>query len=252
MTAMAQVRATAKARDAWWTVLLVDPLALRLVQWSAQRRWVTPNRLTVAAFVLTLAAATAFAQGTRWWLVAGALAYHVGFVLDCSDGKLARLRGTSSIIGQWLDFMLDRLGVTICAVALFAAQYGRTHRAVALVVGTVVIFLNLFHQINGQVIEGALRQAQPTPEREATAATAGASEATGAVGRLRIVLARHRIRADVFSAIEFQMAIFVVGPLLGLVVPVAAAACPLLLLFDLALVAKFIRAARSPSRIDTA
>lgn len=242
MVTAAEVRATAKARDAWWTVLLVDPLALRLVGWSAGRRWITPNRLTLAAFTVTIGAAAAFALGTRWWLVLGAAVYHAGFVLDCMDGKLARLRGSSSPLGQWLDFMLDRVGVTICAVALFGGQYRLTRDPLDLALGAVVIFLNLFHQLNGQIMEGALRQARDTAQPSATLTPTGR---TTLFTRVRSGLGRHRIRADIFSAIEFQMAVFIVGPVLGLVAPVTATACVLLVLFELAAMVKFAHAARS-------
>ncbi|MFS2294977.1 MAG: CDP-alcohol phosphatidyltransferase family protein, partial [Actinomadura sp.] len=45
---------TYKARDAWWTVLLVDPLASRLVKFTANRTRITPNQLTVGALILGL------------------------------------------------------------------------------------------------------------------------------------------------------------------------------------------------------
>ncbi|MFE0222337.1 hypothetical protein ACFW0U_15975, partial [Streptomyces albidoflavus] len=50
-------RLTEKKRDAWWTVLLVDPVATPLVRWTAKyARWVTPNQITWAALFLGLGA----------------------------------------------------------------------------------------------------------------------------------------------------------------------------------------------------
>ncbi|MEU8797112.1 CDP-alcohol phosphatidyltransferase family protein, partial [Spirillospora sp. NPDC048819] len=77
---------TYKARDAWWTVLLVDPLASRLVKVTANRTKVTPNQLTVAALLLGLGAAACFATASWPWLLTGALLYHLSFTLDCMDG----------------------------------------------------------------------------------------------------------------------------------------------------------------------
>ena len=82
---------TYKRRDAWWTVWLVDPLASRLVWLVAPWRWVTPNRLTTAAFAIGVGSAVCFWQGGYGWLVLGALLFHLSFVLDCMDGKIARL-----------------------------------------------------------------------------------------------------------------------------------------------------------------
>ncbi len=39
-----------------------------------------------------------------------ALALAAGLVLDTADGHLARLQGTSSAFGRWLDSVLDELG----------------------------------------------------------------------------------------------------------------------------------------------
>ena len=58
---------TYKKRDAWWTVLLVDPVAVRLVWLVAPYRWITPNRLSFTAFLMGLGAAAA----SRWRTAAG-------------------------------------------------------------------------------------------------------------------------------------------------------------------------------------
>src|ERR1700730_16829398 len=136
---LAQLRTvTYKRRDSWWTVLLVDPLAIYLVRLADRLRWATPNRITALAFLAGLAAAgavVASAPGTGGpgaggpgWLAVGALLYHLAFVLDCVDGKLARWQRRSSVIGGWLDFSLDQIRVVICALALLGGQYAQTRR----------------------------------------------------------------------------------------------------------------------------
>jgi phosphatidylglycerophosphate synthase len=256
-----QVRATAKPRDAWWTVLLVDPVAIRLVRWWAPYQWITPNRITLAAFTLGVGAAGAFAQGSRWWLIVGALLYHVSFVLDCVDGKLARVRGTGSVFGLWLDFIFDRLLVLICAAALMGGQYVRTHQVIYLVLGGVVVVLNLFRQVNGQTMQSARRTMQQQLDAaRGDAETAGSQPDSfaqlssgvrarlGILLRVRELLARHRIRADVISGIEFQMAIFIVGPILGQVLWSTVVAAALLLVFELAMIFQFWLATRTFNR----
>src|SRR5689334_19578887 len=97
-TALADIRErTYKARDAWWTVWLVDPLASRLVWLTSPWPWVTPNRLTLGAFALGGGAAACFLKQSYGWVLAGAVLFHLSFVLDCMDGKTARLNGTGSI-----------------------------------------------------------------------------------------------------------------------------------------------------------
>nr|WP_121433719.1 CDP-alcohol phosphatidyltransferase family protein [Actinomadura pelletieri] len=139
---------TYKARDAWWTVLLVDPLASRLVKITANRTRVTPNQLTVGALVLGLAAGACFTQASWPWLLAGALLYHLSFTLDCMDGKIARLKGTGSVFGAWLDYIFDRVRVLACAIALMGGQYHATGDTAYLWTALAVVFLDMLRYMD--------------------------------------------------------------------------------------------------------
>src|SRR3954465_6717559 len=139
---------TYKRRDAWWTVWLVDPLASRLVWLVSPWRSVTPNRLTFAAFVLGLVSAACFWHQGYAWLLAGAVLFHLSFVLDCMDGKIARLNGTGSVFGAWLDYVFDRLRGAPSGVGLFGGQYVLTDNFVYIWLGGVVVFLDMFRYLN--------------------------------------------------------------------------------------------------------
>lgn len=254
-----QVRATYKRRDAWWTVLLVDPLASRLVQLVAGGRWVTPTRLTGTAFLLGLVAAAAFMQATAGWLVLGAVLYYTSFVIDCMDGKIARLRGTGSVFGSWLDFLLDRVRVVICIVALFGGQFQHTGDARFLYAAIGVTFLALFGYLNGAETDKARarmasRAAPVSPVSPVSPHTSPNGSLPGPVGQLRAVLHRHRIRLNLVSGVEFEMALFVVAPLVaaatgaGAVLAVSVVAGALLIGFELALIGRFWLTARSFDR----
>ncbi|MFI0731964.1 CDP-alcohol phosphatidyltransferase family protein [Streptomyces sp. NPDC021225] len=141
-------RITEKKRDAWWTVMLVDPVATPLVRWTAMHTRVTPNQLTWGAFLVGLGSAACFAQGDWRWLLLGALLYHVSFIFDCMDGKLARLTGAGSVFGAWLDFVFDRIRVLVCAVALMAGQYERTGEVRYIWLALAVAALDALRYIN--------------------------------------------------------------------------------------------------------
>lgn len=140
---------TYKSRDAWWTVFLVDPLAARLVVWTANRTNITPNQITFGAGVLGLGSAVAFAMADWPWLVLGALLFHLSFVLDCMDGKIARLKGNGSVFGAWVDFVFDRIRFFGCMMALFIGQWAATGEVVFLLLMPVVTFLDLLRYLNG-------------------------------------------------------------------------------------------------------
>ncbi|WP_275561968.1 CDP-alcohol phosphatidyltransferase family protein [Streptomyces sp. 5-6(2022)] len=141
-------RITEKKRDAWWTVMLVDPVATPLVRWTARYTRATPNQLTWGAFLVGLGSAACFAQGDWRWLLLGAVLYHVSFIFDCMDGKLARLTGTGSVFGAWLDFVFDRIRVLVCAVALMGGQYARTDDVLYLWLALAVASLDALRYID--------------------------------------------------------------------------------------------------------
>jgi phosphatidylglycerophosphate synthase len=239
---LAEIRErTCKSVDAWWTVLLVDPLAVPLVRLVAPYRWITPNRLTALATVFGLAAAACFAGQGREWLIAGALLFHLGFVVDCMDGKIARLNGTGTLFGAWFDFMFDRLRAIICAAALMGGQYARTGEVVYLWLAVFVVALDLFRYLNA----GQMARIRATMQEERGTAPAWEAPAQRTPrGRLKDGLRRRRIRVHLVSGIEFEMFVFIVAPLTGWIVGTVVLTGALLVVFELRLILMFWRATR--------
>ncbi|MFI7011145.1 CDP-alcohol phosphatidyltransferase family protein [Streptomyces sp. NPDC050145] len=327
-------RVTQKKRDAWWTVLLVDPVATPLVRLTARWTRITPNQITWGALLLGLVSAACFAMGDWRWLILGAVVYHLSFILDCMDGKVARLTGQGSVFGAWLDYIFDRIRVMACAVALMAGQYHRTGELIYVWLAVVVVFLDGLRYINSLEIfktrhtmrkqiksrmraarraENAagiafmedLLRANPEADIEQDLRTASqdardeeaeeAEEAlesgesgevlerqeTAAAGeaqdggeeepakrrkaqvvdlhqefrsrfpiylRFRSFLLRHRIRTHLVSGIEFQMAVFIIGPLVDQVIGATVVAGALLLVFELAIIYKLLLSTRDFGR----
>ncbi|POX42250.1 phosphatidylglycerophosphate synthase [Streptomyces sp. Ru73] len=310
-------RLTQKKRDAWWTVLLVDPVATPLVRQTAMRTRITPNQITWGALLLGLVSAACFALGDWRWLIAGAVVYHLSFILDCMDGKVARLTGQGSVFGAWLDYIFDRIRVMACAVALMGGQYHRTGDTLYIWLAAAVVALDGLRYINSleifktrhtmrKQIKARIRAARraedaaevafmedllrDNPEadieqdlqRARTDGTDGVVGTDGKAGtpvlapvpvtvprprradvidlqrefrsrfpgylRARSYLLRHRVRTHLISGIEFQMGVFIVGPLLDAVIPVTVVSGVLLLVFELAIVYKLLLSTRDFAR----
>jgi phosphatidylglycerophosphate synthase len=262
---------TYKPVDAWWTVLLVDPLASRLVRLVAPYRWITPNVLTLIASIFGFGAAACFATGERWALVAGGILFHISFVVDCMDGKIARLNGTGTMFGQWLDFVLDRVRVFFIALALFGGQFARTDDVAYLWLMAVAIFLDLFRYLNSAQMakvrrsmkdqisayrrplaveaDAAAEMAEPSDEMPEPAPAGGGS----LKGRIGETLRRNRIRTHLISGIEYEMAVFIIAPITGLIFPVTIVAGAGLLAFEAFLIFKLYRACQQfPGKLAAA
>jgi phosphatidylglycerophosphate synthase len=70
---------------------------------------VTPNQLTVIAFIVAMGGAALFAQGTAASAMWAAVLCEVALIFDCADGMLARARNANSRFGSFLDLFLDRI-----------------------------------------------------------------------------------------------------------------------------------------------
>jgi phosphatidylglycerophosphate synthase len=297
------VRKTYKRKDAWWTVWLVDPVAARMAVPIANHTRITPNQISFVSFLVGILSAASFAQGEHRWLIVGALLYHVSFVLDCIDGKIARLKGTGSAFGMWLDFSFDRYKFWLCAAALAYGQYQRTGEVLYVWLALFVAFFDMLRYLNAWQVAKVRREmdkrlkaaAKDKQRRRAALGTtyvvngdpvryvahAGARDggyspvpaamdgdraiyddtvvATtnlhqsffarfGWWPRMRDAVMRHRVRPHLFSGIEYQMFIFVIGPVLDLVVPFVLGSALLLLLFEVALVYKLLLSSRDFAR----
>ena len=319
---------TYKPRDSWWTVWLVDPLASRLVKFTANRTSITPNQLTLAALLLGLVAAVCFFFGDWYWLLAGAVLFHLSFVLDCMDGKIARLKGNGSVFGSWLDYVFDRIRVLFCAVALMGGQFIQTENPVFLWFLLGIVFTDMFRYLNSPQmakVRSAMRRHMAQSIREveersadqdtsgvrraaarfgsdeglgddedavsiggservkapaATETQEGAEAQEGAVAtptgkakkiqrtalqqgfdrrfpwyrRVRETLRENRIRPHLFSGIEYQMGVFIVAPLVGMVsitgmlVTIAASAA-MMFAFELLIIYKLWLSTREFTRV---
>jgi phosphatidylglycerophosphate synthase len=273
---------TYKARDAWWTVFLVDPLAGRLVLRIANRTSITPNQLTWGALVLGLGSAGCFLNSSWQWLVAGAVLYHLSFVLDCMDGKIARLKGTGTVLGGWLDYVFDRVRVLACTLTLMWGQYDATGKELYLLLGIGVVFLDMLRYVDALQVGKVRRQMRGRLEaavEESAAETRPAfledllrqdpeldpdqvrTQTVELIDlqqefrqrfswylRVRDWLRDHRVRTHLVSGIEFQMAVFIVGPLINQVAPVTIAAAALLLVFEGAIMYKLWLSSRDFTR----
>lgn len=102
-------RRTRKPKDLVWNTFVARPLAA-VVLVPLERTSVTPNQVTLATLVVfaTAGGILVFAPGWKALLI-GVGVLELAYVLDCVDGQLARLRGTSTPIGAHLDFLMDEL-----------------------------------------------------------------------------------------------------------------------------------------------
>ncbi|WP_189035831.1 DUF5941 domain-containing protein [Streptomyces daqingensis] len=102
-----RLRSAVKSRDGFFTTFCVSPYSRYIARWCA-RRGLTPNQVTTASLVTALIAAACAATGERAGFVAAGVLLIASFVLDATDGQLARYDLQYSTLGAWLDATFDR------------------------------------------------------------------------------------------------------------------------------------------------
>ncbi|MCX5381390.1 DUF5941 domain-containing protein [Streptomyces sp. NBC_00091] len=128
-----RLRTAVKSRDGFFTTFFISPYSRYIARWCA-RRGLTPNQVTTASLLTALIAAGCAATGERWGYVTAGVLLLVSFVLDCTDGQLARYSLQYSTMGAWLDATFDRAKEYsfYAGLALGAARNGDDVWALAL------------------------------------------------------------------------------------------------------------------------
>ncbi|MFF7639399.1 DUF5941 domain-containing protein [Streptomyces canus] len=128
-----RLKSAVKARDGFFTTYFISPYSRYIARWCA-RRGLTPNQVTTASLLTALIAAACAATGTRGGFIAAGVLLIASFVLDCTDGQLARYSLQYSTLGAWLDATFDRAKeyAYYAGLALGAARGGDDVWALAL------------------------------------------------------------------------------------------------------------------------
>ncbi|MFC8671795.1 DUF5941 domain-containing protein [Streptomyces griseorubiginosus] len=128
-----RLKSAVKSRDGFFTTYFISPYSRYIARWCA-RRGLTPNQVTTASLITALIAAACAATGTRGGFIAAGVLLIASFVLDCTDGQLARYSLQYSTLGAWLDATFDRAKeyAYYAGLALGAARGGDDVWALAL------------------------------------------------------------------------------------------------------------------------
>ena len=76
---------TFKAREEWWSRVFATPIATRVLAVVADWHVVTPNRLTLLSFCLTLSTSCLIILGSEINLICAGIVLQVAYIIDCMD-----------------------------------------------------------------------------------------------------------------------------------------------------------------------
>jgi hypothetical protein len=188
-----------KPWNTYFTLPISIPVAERLAAWR-----VAPNVITVISLIVALCAAVFFYFGDYVSFVIGALLFQASYILDCTDGYVARKLHLSSKFGHWLDHTCDELKKPILLIAMYLGQ-GDVDPWLW-IGGLLYLFSRVLVKTDNTV------KAPPSASRPDLSVEGGSRMLL--TERQRRLFHRFGI-VTLFTSIEAQAIAFVVGPLLG-------------------------------------
>ncbi len=110
--------------DDFWAMLFARPLTILFLLPLVEKKWVTPNRITVVS-ILTKLAGSAFVFFDRSYFggVIGAILLNLGLVFDNMDGTVSRFRNCPTKFGFYLDKISDAVTMTLMFWAIGFRAY---------------------------------------------------------------------------------------------------------------------------------
>lgn len=144
-----------------WSRFINRPLG-RHIAAVAYRLGLSPNQVSIVSAILTFSG-IALIAGTElnaWTSILVGLLLVAGYAVDSADGQVARLTGTSSVLGEWLDHTFDCLKTASVHLAVVVHMFrfvdldGAWMYAVPLAYSVVAV--ELFF---GQILMDQLRRA---------------------------------------------------------------------------------------------
>lgn len=118
------------------------PLAKRITTLFLKSS-ITANQVSVLKFLFLLLTGIVYAQGVWIWFAIGGFLLVLANDLDYVDGMIARIRGTGSERGRWMDNITEDTGEIIVILGLTAGLCGLYPWPLMVVVGSFTILFKL-------------------------------------------------------------------------------------------------------------
>ena len=101
------------------------------------RLGLSPDQVTIVGAAFGAFGVAMLFLPLGWWTLAGVIALQVGYVLDFSDGQVARLTGRTSAAGSYLDWLTHFYIPVGAALAVAASLAWATGAFAYLVLGAL-------------------------------------------------------------------------------------------------------------------
>ncbi len=131
------------SKTSWWEAIVLNPFVYRLTWIFANYTRFTPNQITIVSFILGILSAYFFLYGTWPYMIVGAFLFELSYIIDCIDGRIARLKRLESRFGAYLDITTDITKYFIIILSIIYGQYLLTNDVSIFVYGYIFMFFEI-------------------------------------------------------------------------------------------------------------
>jgi len=123
---------------------------LKLAEKCDPYKWITPNGISYFRLIGCIPQFACFYYGGFYYII-GAVLNEILYLLDRTDGALARVRGTTSQYGHWIEVIGDRLIIGTSGLFGFFIALG-VWRATGDVLIWILLFFNVYAKFADRAI----------------------------------------------------------------------------------------------------
>lgn len=145
-----------------WGDLWGFPLASKLVPFTMPFPFITPNAISIAAFIIFIWGSLSLFLNYPFHLIVSVIFLPLAFLLDDLDGQVARAKNMRSDLGNYFDKTFDVLKIYVVTASLSYAVYLQTQNILYIFLGfTACFFFNFRYYMK---LETVLHQVELDPE----------------------------------------------------------------------------------------
>ena len=207
---LSDIKKSQKSIEPWWVVFVIDPIAIRVLWLIANYSNIKPNTVTLFSTIFTVLAAISFSLGDNIYLICGGVLYTIGYMLDCVDGKLARLTSNKSILGGLFDKTSDRWGAFLLSVGLIYGQFIKDLDPMYVWLGLIFLFAKLSYLITIEFTNGIDKKYVKKLELENKT-----KKSQSKLEKFRDIFKKKRL--TIFPGVEADVIVFLIAPIFGFI-----------------------------------
>jgi phosphatidylglycerophosphate synthase len=191
-----------------------------LVYWLANFTKFRPEQINFLSLITGLTSAFLYGTGPQYYIPA-VFFHEISYILDASDGKLARLKNQVTSFGEKLDGFRDKSVHIFSLIGLLYGAYAINPNNWLILIGLLYACLMLINNFLAFSLEKKLSPTQIT-----RFSFISSQSLTGRLARIRL---GNRNIIPMPTVAEWLFIIFVLGPLLDQILICLAIACTLVL-----------------------